>query len=105
MKSSTVSRLLGKEPEKFKLTPISWTKTENASKDHLVKLLNTHYPEQAWDMVLSLLLQVNQEDLSIMAQKKRRHKRNTKKFMKNTFHFKVYGHWRPTLIYLIETTK
>ncbi|XP_021021809.1 NACHT, LRR and PYD domains-containing protein 9B [Mus caroli] len=78
--------LLRKEPEKFKLKPISWTKIENSSKEDLVTLLNTHYPGQAWDMVLSLFLQVNREDLSIMAQKKKRHKQTKyKKFMKTTF--------------------
>ncbi|XP_032752191.1 NACHT, LRR and PYD domains-containing protein 9 isoform X2 [Rattus rattus] len=78
--------LLRKEPEKFKLKPISWMKIENASKEELVMLLNTHYPKQAWDMALSLFLQVNREDLSIMAQKKRRYKQTKyKKFMKTTF--------------------
>ncbi|XP_028635300.1 NACHT, LRR and PYD domains-containing protein 9B-like isoform X2 [Grammomys surdaster] len=78
--------LLRKEPEKFKLKPISWTKLENASREDLIMLLNTHYPGHTWDMVLSLFLQVNREDLSIMAQKKRRHKQSKyKKFMKTTF--------------------
>lgn len=66
--------LLREEPEKFKLKPISWTKIENSSKESLVTLLNTHYPGQTWDMVLSLFLWVNQEDLSNMAQKERRSK-------------------------------
>ncbi|XP_021044863.1 NACHT, LRR and PYD domains-containing protein 9B isoform X2 [Mus pahari] len=78
--------LLRKEPEKFNLKPISWTKIENSSKEDLVTLLNTHYPGQAWNMVLSLFLKVNREDLSIMAQKKRRNKQTKyKKFMKTTF--------------------
>ncbi|XP_076783723.1 NACHT, LRR and PYD domains-containing protein 9 [Arvicanthis niloticus] len=78
--------LLRKEPEKFKLKPISWTKIKNASKEELIMLLNTHYPGHTWDMVLSLFLRVNREDLSIMAQKKRRYKQNKyKKFMKTTF--------------------
>nr|AAQ64009.1 NALP9b [Mus musculus] len=78
--------LLREEPEKFKLKPISWTKIENSSKESLVTLLNTHYPGQAWNMMLSLFLQVNREDLSIMAQKKKRHKQTKyKKFMKTTF--------------------
>lgn len=66
--------LLRKEPEKVKLKPIPWMKIENASREDLVMLLKTHYPKQSWDMVLSLFLQVSQEDLSIKAQKKRRGK-------------------------------
>ena len=66
--------LLRKEPEKFKLKPISWTKIKNTSKEDLVMQLYTHYPGKAWDMVLSLFLQVNREDLSTMAQTERRGK-------------------------------
>lgn len=66
--------LLRKEPEKFKLKPIPWTKIENTSKEDLVMQLNTHYPGKAWDIVLSLFLQVNREDLSTMVQKERRGK-------------------------------
>uniref|UniRef100_A0A8C6HFL1 NLR family, pyrin domain containing 9A n=1 Tax=Mus spicilegus TaxID=10103 RepID=A0A8C6HFL1_MUSSI len=77
---------LRKEPEKFKLKPISWTKIKNTSKEDLVMQLYTHYPGKAWDMVLSLFLQVNREDLSTMAQTERRDKQTKyKEFMKNTF--------------------
>ncbi|XP_028637689.1 NACHT, LRR and PYD domains-containing protein 9A-like isoform X2 [Grammomys surdaster] len=78
--------LLWKELEKFKLKPISWTKIGNTFKEDLVMKLNTHYPGKAWDIVLSLFLQVNREDLSIMAQQERREKQSKyKEFMKNTF--------------------
>ena len=66
--------LLQKEQEKFKLKPLSWTKIKNTSKEDLVTQLYTHYPGKAWNMMLSLFLQVNREDLSIMAQKKKRRK-------------------------------
>ena len=66
--------LLRKEPARFKLKPISWTKIENTSKEDLVMQLNTHYPGKALDIVLSLFLQVNREDLSTMIQKERRGK-------------------------------
>ena len=63
--------LLRKEPKKFKLKPISWTKIKNTSKEDLVMQLNKHYPEKVWNIVLSLFVQVNREDLSTMIQKER----------------------------------
>ncbi|XP_052034022.1 NACHT, LRR and PYD domains-containing protein 9A-like isoform X1 [Apodemus sylvaticus] len=78
--------LLRKETDKFKLKPISWTKLENTSKEDLVMLLNTHYPGKAWDIVLSLFVQVNREDLSTMVQKERIDKQmKYKQYTKNTF--------------------
>uniref|UniRef100_A0A8C6MXT8 NLR family, pyrin domain containing 9C n=1 Tax=Mus spicilegus TaxID=10103 RepID=A0A8C6MXT8_MUSSI len=80
--------LLQKEPEKFKLKPLSWTKIKNTSKEDLVMQLYTHYPRQVWDMVLNLFLQVNRKDLSTMAQIERRDKQNKyKEFMKNLFQY------------------
>ncbi|XP_052034013.1 NACHT, LRR and PYD domains-containing protein 9A-like isoform X3 [Apodemus sylvaticus] len=78
--------LLRKEPKKFKLKPISWTKIKNTSKEDLVMQLNKHYPEKVWNIVLSLFVQVNREDLSTMIQKERIDKYTKyKKYMKNTF--------------------
>ncbi|XP_052034017.1 NACHT, LRR and PYD domains-containing protein 9A-like isoform X2 [Apodemus sylvaticus] len=77
---------LRKETEKFKLKPISWNKIKNTSKEDLVMQLNKHYAAKAWNIVLSLFVQVNREDLSAMLQKERRDKQiKYKENMKNSF--------------------
>ncbi|XP_052034018.1 NACHT, LRR and PYD domains-containing protein 9A-like isoform X1 [Apodemus sylvaticus] len=79
-------KLLRKEPKKFKVKPISWTKIKNTSKEDLVMHLNKHYQEKVWNIVLSLFVQVNREDLSTMIQKERIDKQiKYKENMKNTF--------------------
>lgn len=56
--------LLKQEPLKFELKPIPWPELKKASREDLAKLLDKHYPgKQAWEVTLSLFLQINRSDL------------------------------------------
>lgn len=56
--------LLKQEPLKFKLKPIPWTELKKASRENVSKLLSKHYPGKlAWDVTLSLFLQISRDDL------------------------------------------
>uniref|UniRef100_A0A8C0W1U9 NACHT, LRR and PYD domains-containing protein 9 n=1 Tax=Castor canadensis TaxID=51338 RepID=A0A8C0W1U9_CASCN len=60
---------LRQEPQKFQLKPIPWTDIKKSSKEDLARLLDKHYPgKQAWDVTLSLFLQINRRDLWQKAQ-------------------------------------
>lgn len=67
--------LLKQEPLKFELKPIPWTELKKASRDSLSELLNKHYPGKlAWEVTLSLFLQVSRRDLWAKAQEEMRSK-------------------------------
>ncbi|XP_062945993.1 NACHT, LRR and PYD domains-containing protein 9-like [Cynocephalus volans] len=79
--------LLKQEPLKFGLKPIPWTELKKASKQDLAKLLEMHYPgKQAWDVTLSLFLQINRRDLWTKAQEEIGNKMNPyREHMKKKF--------------------
>lgn len=61
--------LLKQEPLKLNLNPIPWPDLKKASKEDIAALLDKHYPgKQAWEVMLSLFLQVNRRDLWTQAQ-------------------------------------
>ncbi|XP_012604970.1 NACHT, LRR and PYD domains-containing protein 9 [Microcebus murinus] len=80
--------LLKQEPLKFELKPIPWPDIKKASKEDLAKLLEKHYPgKQAWELTLSLFLQINRKDLWTKAQEEMRNKLSPyRKHMKEKFH-------------------
>lgn len=56
--------LLKQEPLKFELKPIPWTELKKASRENVSKLLIKYYPGKlAWDVTLSLFLQISRADL------------------------------------------
>ena len=56
--------LLKQEPLKFELKPIPWTELKKASRENVSKLLSKYYPGKlAWDVTLSLFLQISRADL------------------------------------------
>lgn len=56
--------LLKQEPLKSELKAIPWPELKKASREDLAKLLDKHYPgKQAWEVTLSLFLQINRSDL------------------------------------------
>ncbi|XP_019483398.1 PREDICTED: NACHT, LRR and PYD domains-containing protein 9 [Hipposideros armiger] len=79
--------LLKQEPLKFKLKPILWPELKKASREDLAKLLDKHYPgKQAWEVTLSLFLQINRSDLWTKAQEEISNKLNPyKNRMKKKF--------------------
>ncbi|KAM5207512.1 NACHT, LRR and PYD domains-containing protein 9 [Hipposideros larvatus] len=79
--------LLKQEPLKFKLKPILWPELKKASREDLAKLLDKHYPgKQAWEVTLSLFLQINRSDLWTKAQEEISNKLNPyKNHMKKKF--------------------
>ncbi|XP_012412558.1 NACHT, LRR and PYD domains-containing protein 9 [Trichechus manatus latirostris] len=79
--------LLMQEPLKHELKPIPRTELKKASREDLAKLLDKYYPEkQAWEVTLSIFLQINRRDLWKKAQEEIRHKINPyKKCMKDKF--------------------
>ncbi|XP_058386327.1 NACHT, LRR and PYD domains-containing protein 9 [Diceros bicornis minor] len=69
--------LLKQEPLKFELKPIPWTELKKASREDMAKLLDKHYPgKRAWEVTLSLFLQINRSDLWTKAQEEIRNKLN-----------------------------
>nr|XP_010960235.1 NACHT, LRR and PYD domains-containing protein 9 [Camelus bactrianus] len=81
--------LLKQEPLKFELKPIPWTELKKASRDSLSELLNKHYPGKlAWEVTLSLFLQVSRRDLWAKAQEEMRTTLNPyRKHMREKFRF------------------
>ncbi|XP_006915992.1 NACHT, LRR and PYD domains-containing protein 9 [Pteropus alecto] len=79
--------LLKQELLKFELKPIPWPMLKKASREDLAKLLDKHYPgKQAWEVTLSLFLQINRCDLWTKAQEEIRNKLNPyKSHMKDKF--------------------
>ncbi|XP_069313032.1 NACHT, LRR and PYD domains-containing protein 9 [Eulemur rufifrons] len=79
--------LLKQEPLKFELKPIPWPEIKKASKEDLAKLLDKHYPgKQAWEVTLSLFLQINRRDLWTKAQEEMKDKLTPhRKHMKEKF--------------------
>ncbi|XP_008065050.1 NACHT, LRR and PYD domains-containing protein 9 [Carlito syrichta] len=79
--------LLRQEPQKFELKPIPWSELKKASREDLAKLLGKIYPEkQAWEVTLSLFLQINRRDLWTKAQEEMRDKLNPyRKHMREKF--------------------
>lgn len=56
--------LLKQEPLKFELKAIPWPELKKASREDLAKLLDKYYPgKQAWEVTLSLFLQISRSDL------------------------------------------
>ncbi|XP_029780432.1 NACHT, LRR and PYD domains-containing protein 9 [Suricata suricatta] len=69
--------LLKQEPLQLELKPIPWPELKKASRDDLAKLLDKHYPgKQAWELTLSLFLQIDRRDLWTKAQEEIRNKPN-----------------------------
>lgn len=67
--------LLKQEPLKFELKPILWPELTKASREDLAKFLDKHYPgKQAWEVTLSLFVQLNRSDLWIKAREEIRSK-------------------------------
>ncbi|XP_064150363.1 NACHT, LRR and PYD domains-containing protein 9 [Loxodonta africana] len=79
--------LLLREPLKYELKPIPRTELKKASREDLAKLLDKYYPgKQAWEVTLSIFLQINRRDLWKKAQEEIRHEINPyKKHMKEKF--------------------
>ncbi|XP_066121320.1 NACHT, LRR and PYD domains-containing protein 9 [Saccopteryx bilineata] len=79
--------LLKEEPLKFQLKPIPWPELKKASREDLAALLDQHYPGKwAWEITLSLFLQVHRRDLWARAQDEIRNKFNPyKSHMKEKF--------------------
>ncbi|XP_036999515.2 NACHT, LRR and PYD domains-containing protein 9 [Artibeus jamaicensis] len=79
--------LLVQEPLKLNLKPIPWPTLKKALREDVAALLDKHYPgKQAWEVMLSLFLQVNRRDLWTTAQNEIRNKLNPyKSHMKEKF--------------------
>ncbi|XP_065776862.1 NACHT, LRR and PYD domains-containing protein 9 [Muntiacus reevesi] len=101
--------LLKQEPLKFELKPIPWTELKKASRENVSKLLSKHYPGKlAWDVTLSLFLQISRADLWKKAQNEIRQKINPyRSHMKQKF--QVLWEKEPCLLvpedFYKETTK
>ncbi|XP_069918777.1 NACHT, LRR and PYD domains-containing protein 9 [Oryctolagus cuniculus] len=80
--------LLKQEPLKFMLKPIPWAEIKKATKEELAKLLEKHYPgKQAWEVTLSLFLQINRKDLWLKAKEEMRSELSPyRNHMKTKFH-------------------
>ncbi|KAM5297562.1 NACHT, LRR and PYD domains-containing protein 9 [Glossophaga mutica] len=79
--------LLKQELLKLERSPIPWTELKKAPKDHVATLLDKQYPgKRAWEVMLSLFLQINRRDLWTKGQNDMRNKFNTyKRHMKDKF--------------------
>ncbi|XP_058136852.1 NACHT, LRR and PYD domains-containing protein 9 [Dasypus novemcinctus] len=80
--------LLKQQPPKLEFKSIPWSELKKASREDLAKLLDKHYPgKMAWEVTLSIFLQMDRRDLWLKAQEEMRNNINTyRKHMKEKFH-------------------
>ncbi|XP_076986794.1 NACHT, LRR and PYD domains-containing protein 9 [Tamandua tetradactyla] len=79
--------LLKQQPVKSEFKPIPWSELKKASREDLAKLLDKHYPGQkAWEVTLSIFLQMDRRDLWLKAQEEIRKINPYRKHMKEKFH-------------------
>nr|XP_051683953.1 NACHT, LRR and PYD domains-containing protein 9 [Oryctolagus cuniculus] len=79
--------LLNQEPAKLGLKPIPWAEIKRASKEDLANMLAERYSrKQAWEVTLSIFLQINRQDLWTKAKEEMESKPNPyKNRMKERF--------------------
>ncbi|XP_037675808.1 NACHT, LRR and PYD domains-containing protein 9 [Choloepus didactylus] len=78
--------LLRQQPPRFEFKPIPWSEVKKASREDLAKLLDKHYPgKKAWEVTLSIFLQMDRRDLWMKAKEEIRSINPYKKHMKEKF--------------------